>query len=147
VPQSSGLSTGAKAGIGAGLGVAALFAVALLLWFCVLRRREAMLSQKADSNPDPGPAMSQVSGSAGPKAPSQAADYFGPAAVAGPFTSGHASTVTSPGGHAVPLSPQGPGDIQVPVEIDSRGHSAATSPGNFEYVKTAGVTEHAVELP
>lgn len=148
VPQSSGLSTGAKAGIGAGLGVAALMSIGLFLWFCVLHRRHARLSQKSDSNPEPGQAMSQVSGSAAPKAPSQAADYFGPAAVAGPFTSDPTSAVTSPGGGGgVPISPQSPGDIQIPVEIDSRGHSNATSPGNFEYLKPPGTTEHAVELP
>lgn len=148
VPQgSSGLSTGAKAGIGAGLGVAALVVVGLLLWFCVLHRRQARLSQASGS--DPGPAMSQASGSAAPKAPNQqAADYFGPAAIAGPFTSDHTSAVTSPGtDRGVPVSPQSPGDIQVPVEIDSRGHSNATSPGNFEYLKSPGVTEHPVELP
>jgi len=148
VPQSSGLSTGAKAGIGAGLGVAALMAIGLLLWFCVLHRRHARLSQKADSNPGPGPAMSQASGSAAPKASSQqAGDYFGPSAVAGPYTTDPSSPVTSPGGgSAVPLSPQSPGDIQVPVEIDSRGHSTATSPGNFEYLKAPAQTE-AFELP
>jgi len=148
VPQSSGLSTGAKAGIGAGLGVTACLAIGLLFWFCVLHRRQARLSQKSDSEPEPRPAMSQASGTAAPKAPSQAADYFGPAAVAGPFTADPTSAVTSPGsGRGVPLSPQSPGDIQVPVEIDSRGHSNATSPGNFEYLKTPGLTEHAVELP
>jgi hypothetical protein len=49
----------------------------------------------------------------------QAADYFGPMAVAGPFTSDLTSSVTSPG-RGVPMIPQSPGDIQVPVEIDSR---------------------------
>jgi hypothetical protein len=150
VPQSSGgLSTGAKAGIGAGLGVAALVVICLVLWFCVLHRRQARLSQASGSQE---PAMSQVSGSAAPKPPSQQADYFGPAAVAGPFTSDPTSPVTSPGsGIGVPLSPQSPGDIQVPVEIDSRAHSQsqsnATSPGNFEYLKPPGATEYAVELP
>jgi hypothetical protein len=147
-PQSSGLSTGAKAGIGAGLGVAACMGIGILLWFIVLHRREARLSQKADSNPGPDPAMSQVSGSAAPKAASQqAGDYFGPSAVAGPYTTDPTSPVTSPGsGRGVPLSPQGPGDIQVPVEIDSRGHSTATSPGNLEYLKAPEQTQ-AYELP
>jgi hypothetical protein len=96
--------------------------------------------------------MSQASGSAAPMARratgQQAADYFGPAAIAGPYTSDHTSAVTSPAtDRGVPVSPQSPGDIQVPVEIDSRGHSTATSPGNFEYWKSPKVTEPPVELP
>jgi hypothetical protein len=49
----------------------------------------------------------------------QAVDYFGPTAVVGPFTLDLTSPVTSPG-RGVPVIPQSPGDIQVPVEIDSR---------------------------
>ena len=49
----------------------------------------------------------------------QAADYFSPTAVAGPFTSDLTSPVTSPG-IGVPMIPPSPGDIQVPVELDSR---------------------------
>ena len=37
--SSSGLSTGAKAGIGAGVGVAGLALIVGLIWFCVKRRR------------------------------------------------------------------------------------------------------------
>jgi len=152
VPQSSsGLSTGAKAGIGAGLAVVACLVAGLLLWFCVLHRRQAAM-QSTESGSNPRPAMSQASGSAAPMARratgQQAADYFGPAAIAGPYTSDHTSAVTSPAtDRGVPVSPQSPGDIQVPVEIDSRGHSTATSPGNFEYWKSPKVTEPPVELP
>lgn len=49
-------------------------------------------------------------------------DYFGPDAVAGPFTetTGVTSFDTSPGQtRAVPTRPDGPGDIAAPVEIDS----------------------------
>ncbi len=146
-PQSSGLSTGAKVGIGAGLAVGACLVVGLLLWFCVVHRRHARQSQEGSSVQD----MSQVSGAPRPQG-QQAADYFGPAAVAGPFTSDPASPVTSPGsGGGVPITPRSPGDIQVPVEIDSRSHSNtqsnATSPGNFEYLKSPGATEYPVELP
>jgi hypothetical protein len=49
----------------------------------------------------------------------QAADYFGPTVIVEPFTSDLTSSVTSPG-RGVPVIPQSPGDIQVPVEIDSR---------------------------
>lgn len=57
------------------------------------------------------------------------ADYFGPNAVAGPFTEtdtvgGSQGVTDSPGGRnadrAVPMSPQSPDDITAPVEIDSR---------------------------
>lgn len=37
--DEGGLSTGAKAGIGAGAGVAGLLAIAALIWFCVKKRR------------------------------------------------------------------------------------------------------------
>lgn len=146
VAQSSGLSTGAKAGIGAGLAVGALLVLGLLLWFCVIHRRHARKSQEGSSQL----AMSQASGSAAPKPPGQqAGDYFGPAALAGPFTSDPTSPVTSPGsGRGVPLSPQSPGDIQVSVEIDSRGHlNTPTSPGNFEYLKSPGTAVYPAELP
>lgn len=149
VSKSSGLSTGAKAGIGAGLAVGALFVIGGFLWFCVVHRRHARERETASEVP----AMSQVSGSAAPKPPGQhGSDYFGPAAVAGPFTSDHTSHVTSPGsGIGVPISPQSPGDFQIPVEIDSRGHSntqsTATTPGNFVDSKGPGTAEYPVELP
>lgn len=54
--------------------------------------------------------------------PGLAADYFGPAAVPGPFTVA-SNTASSPGhlsqDRAVPTDPHGPDDIAVPVEIDS----------------------------
>lgn len=149
--QSSGLSTGAKAGIGAGLGVAALLVISLLLWFCIIHRRHARQSQAAPSSTQ---AMSQVSGSEAMKPPApdrQAADYFGPAATAGPFTSDLVSPMSPGSIGGVPLSPQSPGDIQVPVEIDSRAHSNtqsnATSPGYSEYMRSPGAAEQPVELP
>lgn len=146
--DSDGLSTGAKAGIGAGLAVGACVAVGALLWFCMIHRRHAKLMQEESS----GPAMSQLETSAIPRPPDQQpADYFGPAAVNGPFTSDPTSP-TSPGSCiGVPISPQSPRDFQIPVEIDSRGHSQTnsnvTSPGNFEYLKSPGTTENPVELP
>ena len=148
VAQSSGLSTGAKAGIGAGLAVGALLVLGLLLWFCVIHRRHARQNQGGSSQL----AMSQASGSAAQKPPGrQAGDYFGQAALAGPFTLDPTSPVSPGSGRGVPLSPQSPGDIQVPVEIDSRGHlntqSDVTSPGNFEYLKSPGTAECPIELP
>ncbi|KAF8863487.1 hypothetical protein BDZ45DRAFT_101685 [Acephala macrosclerotiorum] len=143
---SSGLSTGAKAGIGAGVAVGALVVISGFLWFCLAHRRRAKQAASV-------PAISQGSES-GTKRPSNGrggSDYFGPTAGHGPFTEPHDSAATSPGNHrGVPVSPQSPGDITVPVEIDSRdsrGHSNVTTPGAFEYVKAPGTTEDPVELP
>ncbi|KAE8452764.1 hypothetical protein EG329_013036 [Mollisiaceae sp. DMI_Dod_QoI] len=141
--SSSGLSTGAKAGIGAGVAVGALVVLSAFLWFCLGQRRRARQAASV-------PAMSQgsESGTKQPSAGQQGSDYFGPPATVGPFTEHHA---TSPGAdRGVPVSPQSPGDITVPVEIgsnDSRGHSNVTTPGAFEYVKAPGTTEDPVELP
>ena len=74
------------------------------------------------------------------------ADYFGPAAVPGPFTeadheggSGARATTASPGGNnpdrAVPGKPHSPDDITAPVEIDSRTmqrNVSDTIAGRFE---------------
>lgn len=144
--SSSGLSIGAKAGVGAGVAVGALVVVSGFLWFCLAHRRRAKRAAAV-------PAMSQGSDS-GAKRPSggrSGSDYFGPAAAVGPFTEHHDSTATSPGARSgVPVSPQSPGDIAIPVEIDSnqsRGHSNVTTPGAFEFKKGSGTTEEPVELP
>jgi hypothetical protein len=52
-----------------------------------------------------------------------AQDYFGPAPAVGPYSDAYStSAVTTPGldRGGVPLQPHEPGDIAVPVEIDSR---------------------------
>ncbi|KAH7350991.1 hypothetical protein BKA65DRAFT_549972 [Rhexocercosporidium sp. MPI-PUGE-AT-0058] len=152
VPKSSGgLSTGAKAGIGAGVAVLACVAVGIFLWFCLAHRRRSRSDQSVTAS---GPEMSQGS-EAGLKRPShgrQASDYFGPTAAPGPFTEGATSPTSpisrSPGGiRGVPMNPQSPGDITTPVEIDSRDHSNVTSPRLFEYSKSGQTTNHPVELP
>jgi len=52
-----------------------------------------------------------------------ATDYFGPDAVAGPYTDlpgqQSGSGVSTPGRGGVPMEPHGPADIVAPVEIDS----------------------------
>jgi len=150
VPKPSpGLSTGAKAGIGAGVAVGACVAVGIFLWFCLAHRKRSRSDQSVVTAS--GPEMSQGS-EAGMKRPSQgrqASDYFGPVAEPGPFTDSPTSpTPRSPGGsRGVPANPQSPGDITTPVEIDSRDHSNVTSPGLFEYSKSARATSHPVELP
>lgn len=156
--KHSGLSTGAKAGIGGGIAGLALLIAGGVLYFCVLQRRAASKREEEESVP----AMSQTSGSkidgskktgsvgtrpSLPPARRQTADYFGPTAMAGPYTD--ASPGTSPGYsyRGVPINPQSPGDIAVPVEIDSRQHSNVNTPGIFEASKKKKMTTEVTELP
>lgn len=150
--KSSGLSTGAKAGIGAGVALGACVVIGGLLWFCVVHRRHARARQSQHESS--APALSQVSGSnANTNRPSPGrglnSDYSGPSAKAGPFTDNVMSPGSSPGtNRGVPLSPDSPGDIAAPVEIDSRDHSNVTSPGYIdEYIKGPNMTEFPIELP
>jgi hypothetical protein len=54
-------------------------------------------------------------------------DYFGPAAVAGPFTGAEGAGMARSGG--VPVSPDQPGDIQPAVEIgEALGRPAPVIP-------------------
>ena len=129
--KSSGLSAGAKAGIGGGIGALALLIAGGVLYFCMLQRRKARHDAEAEESV---PAMSQTSGtrtniSGGTKGRPvplrrQTADYFGPDATAGPYTD--TSPTSSPGYtfRGVPITPQSPGDIAVPVELDSSDHRA-----------------------
>lgn len=86
------------------------------------------------------------------------ADYFGPAAVAGPFTEapedgGDGSPTpgtTPPGGtnrdRAVPRDPHSPDDIAAPVEIDSRARQrnvSDTIAGRFELYGSEVVSPHS----
>lgn len=146
--KHSGLSTGAKAGIGGGIAGVALLVAGGVLYFCIRQRR----NNRAQTETSSTPAMSQKGGSEAQKPPvarRQTADYFGPTATAGPYTEDVVSPSTSPGGRGgVPVSPQSPGDIAAPVEIDSRDHSNVTSPGAFEYLKSGSqVKEYPFELP
>ncbi len=132
--SSGGLSSGVKAGIGAGVAVVALLAIGGLLMFCMAKRRNGAKSrQDSRSAPD----MYQTSPSAGGRKRYQS-DYFGAAAV-GPYTEDPYSPMSphSPGRNmGVPVRPHGPGDITVPVEIDSRTTSNLPSPGtpgDFDY--------------
>ncbi|TVY48499.1 hypothetical protein LOCC1_G001244 [Lachnellula occidentalis] len=148
--EGKGLSTGAKAGIGVGVSLGALFIIAAVMWFFLVHRHRARQSEGA-SGP---PAMSQSSGgrnggpvsrpSAGQTQPS---DYFGPAAESGPFTEDQHSTAMSPGSNrGVPTLPQSPNDIATPVEIDSRSQSYVTAPGVLDSQKK-GPSSPAIELP
>jgi len=144
--SGGGLSSGAKAGIGAGVAVGALVVIGGLLWFCMAQRRRAKQGETEGS--DSVPAMSQDGSKVSrPSNGRQTLDYFGPTAAAGPFSGDHLVSPASPGANSrgVPLTPQSPGDIAVPVEIDSRDHSNVTSPG-VEY-KSPTITTEPVELP
>jgi hypothetical protein len=66
----------------------------------------------------------------------QSPDYFGPIAGASSFSERHLVVPTSPGTNSrgVPLTPQSPGDIAVPLEIASRGIDYAVSHGKTDNV-------------
>jgi hypothetical protein len=137
--SSADLSEGAKAGIAIGAVVGAGAIIGLITWFCIGRRRQRR-RQSASQQSGPvqqgmrldaaqlrnvaDPAMTEYSNSSRPR-PGRGLtqDYFGPAAVAGPYTETVPSTTASPGygpDRAVPTRPQAPGDIAAPVEIDSK---------------------------
>ena len=134
--SGAGLSTGAKAGIAVGLAGGVLLILGVLLCFCVLKRRRMGRDEGQGQGQSEQPVMSQVSnsqaGAGGGGGKRQASDYFGPTASVGPYTETHSPTSPiSPHSlsSGVPLHPQSPGDIAVPVEIDSRTTSNLPSPG------------------
>ncbi|KAB5554778.1 hypothetical protein GE09DRAFT_1287259 [Coniochaeta sp. 2T2.1] len=179
VPQhKDGLATGAKAGIGVGVVVLAGLAVALATYLILRRRRRrssrrtgpgsTTLSAGSASGPPQqqqpqsplrrtglgilsGERLPEMSDSQSPTGlRGLAADYFGPAAVPGPFTEGDAEAgspasvaTTPPGGNnrdrAVPREPHSPDDITAPVEIDSQAKQrdvSETIAGRFELYGT-----------
>lgn len=158
-----GLSTGAKAGIGAGVGLLGAVAICSALWFCMRRRRKESTRttpSQSDATETSGPTgMSQTGRGPGRRRGGAQADYFGPTATAGPYTD-YSSPSSTPFGVGVPLSPDAPGDITAAVEIgNSRDHSTVTSPGemqtpeqqhvivNPELKPVPETVEHRVELP
>ncbi|KAK7908201.1 hypothetical protein PG985_015504 [Apiospora marii] len=149
-----GLSQGAKAGIGVGVALGAAVIIGIVTWFCLRHRRAAAASRRNTPYPSQhgyhsvdqggpqaglGPAggagatdvMSDISGPsrAGPHRTGLVYEYFGPAAVAGPYTQQDGETPHTPRGmwdrfapsapvrRAVPVQPEGPGDIAPPVEL------------------------------
>lgn len=134
--ETQDLSTGAKAGISVGVVVGAGLLIGATTWFC-LRKRRARRSAAASSSERPRPTgvIGAVLGSggrdmsesssvvSGAPLPGIAQDFYGPEPAAGPYTDNIGpSTGTTPGGGrgGVPLVPHSPGDIAVPVEIDSQ---------------------------
>ncbi|KAK8115155.1 hypothetical protein PG999_007224 [Apiospora kogelbergensis] len=162
--NGGGLSQGAKAGIGVGVAVAAAVVIGFVTWFCLRQRRRARRSsayrsqqqqqqqqhrgyQSVNGQQAGGlgiggttEAMSQVSDqrsrTGGPHRTGLVYEYFGPDAVAGPYTQQEEDELwpdaqQPPRGgmwdrfarraaaapRAVPLQPRGPGDIAAPVEL------------------------------
>lgn len=122
--NGGGLSDGAKAGIAVGVVVGAGLIIGLITWLCISkrrRRRQAVTQQSASAGDAPveDANMTEVTASSRlARSRGLTQDYFGPAAVPGPYTE---TVASSPGQrNAVPSQPQAPGDIIAPVEIDSK---------------------------
>ncbi|GKT52596.1 uncharacterized protein ColSpa_12777 [Colletotrichum spaethianum] len=174
---SGGLSTGAKAGIGVGVSVVGFALVGVSAWFCLIRRRRrgTTMSQRSGgaSRVSGGVSGLVVGGGGGSERPGRSAramsevtsgsrptarggltqDYFGPAAVAGPYTETETvvsdGAATTPGrGRGVPLQAHSPSDVVAPVEIDSvgvkrgYGHDVTAVPAERE----AEATQERYEL-
>lgn len=154
------LSDGAKVGIGVGSVVGAGIIIGALTWLCLRKRRDrrqtiqpSELSNVQYDRQDQT-AMTDITAASSRRqqgtAPTR--DYFGPNAVAGPYTTDavERSPGSSPGpDRAVPSRPQQPGDIAHAVEMDSNASpddgrmspASASQPNYF----TAAVPIHAVE--
>lgn len=156
-----GLSQGAKAGIGVGVAVGAAILIGIVTWFCLRHRRKATARRSSgypsqgvyqsvdQAGQQAGPAgagagatdvMSDISGPswAGPHRTGLVYEYFGPAAVAGPYTQQDGETPhmprdvwdpfapSAPTRRAVPVQPDHPGDIAPPVELGDDTHPKAS---------------------
>ncbi|AEO55913.1 hypothetical protein MYCTH_2077114 [Thermothelomyces thermophilus ATCC 42464] len=76
-------------------------------------------------------------------------DYFGPAPAVGPYSETHTSSpVTTPGldRGGVPLQPHEPGDIAVPVEIDSRLKGAEGPPAGLAITPRANAPHESEDV-
>lgn len=164
-----GLSQGAKAGIGVGVAVGAAIIIGIATWFCLRHRRAAATrrstpypSQRGyhsvDQGGQAGPAggagatdvMSDISGPsrAGPHRTGLVYEYFGPAAVAGPYTQQDGETPHTPRGmwdqfapsapvrRAVPVQPENPGDIAPPVELGDENDAQHLDATKVQAAKT-----------
>ncbi|KAI9682156.1 MAG: hypothetical protein M1817_000210 [Caeruleum heppii] len=130
---NAGLSGGAKAGIGVGTTLGIVLLLCLIAGFWLLRRRHHHRHDGTarSSSQARDPATSQVPS---PAPLSAGTDYFASEAQPGPFTHSDAAqasgmtpaygTVGNRG--AVPVRPEGPGDITSPVEM---GQTGMPSPG------------------
>ncbi|TDZ26878.1 hypothetical protein Cob_v000526 [Colletotrichum orbiculare MAFF 240422] len=149
-PDPAGLSSSAKIGIGVGVAVAGCLGVGILAWCCFAKRRQRRSATTAAATSEPRTrAMSEGTMTSRPTALRGATrDYFGPDAVAGPYTetdtvaSDHRAAASSPGHHrGVPLQAHSPSDVVAPVEIDSRvggGHTPRSGGGGEEETMATG---------
>lgn len=125
--QSDGLSQGAKAGIGVGVVVVAAIIIGALTWLGRRESRRSTTYRSSAQTPPPPNAPGDMSEASGPSRPAVhqsglAYDYFGPDAVAGPYTDQDGTAQRTPNllEHGVPVRPRQPSDIAAPVELDSR---------------------------
>ncbi|KXX76505.1 Variant-specific surface protein VSP4A1 [Madurella mycetomatis] len=135
-----GLDPGSKAGIAVGVVVGSGLILGAATWWCLRRRKERRRSEAGSNSHRPRPtgvigrvvgggvemtdATSDVMSRSGRLA-GGTQDYFGPEPAMGPYSETYTtSPVTTPGLErergGVPVQPHEPGDIAVPVEIDSR---------------------------
>lgn len=131
-----GLSQAARAGVGAGVAIAAALVIGAVTWFCIRRRRRALTDGTrtrtgGGRTPAPGGGNDAATNAEGTMSETSVVparsrlhrhgmvyEYLGPTAVAGPYTD-HDTPVRAPETHdrGVPGVPDGPGDISRPVEI------------------------------
>lgn len=150
------LGAGAKAGISVGVIVVAGLVIGGVTYFCLRKRRRRSEMGSGSVRPAvvPGAVIGSGGGGGGRDMsdlnsdvysrpgglPGVAQDYFGPEPQMGPYSDAphdELSPGTTPGvgeRGGVPVVPHGPGDIAVPVEIDSGvpgpGSSPSPQPGS-----------------
>lgn len=120
--DDGGLSTGAKAGIGAGVGVVGLLAIAGLAWFCIRRRRRG---PKADPDGLAGASEVPVGGPVGGTPPMSHQGSTHHAAAAG---------LLAPGGRGAPTKPS-PEGYRGTAMGDGRAGYAKPSPYGAAYTQ------------
>ncbi|KAM3076245.1 hypothetical protein ACMFMG_006247 [Clarireedia jacksonii] len=176
-----GLSTGAKAGIGIGVAGGVLLLLGLGIWYVKLHRRRAAENQRYLDEMAENSTIAHSHSVAESKRPSAGgkggSDYFSQGKrKMGPYEEGTGTGMVDMGvgmssegrmhgqgqsrERGVPLTPQSPNDIVVPVEIDSTGTSPGweglgrgrnqTMNGDLEgnrMVNDQGRSTHVAELP
>ncbi|OTA96477.1 hypothetical protein M434DRAFT_27887 [Hypoxylon sp. CO27-5] len=183
VVDTGGLSQGARVGIGVGVAVGAAIVIGAITWFWISRRRKAKSATVTGSGPDGQQMADELrepfmrgtnteittpSSRMGFRPPLHetglAYGYYGPDAVAGPFTDSstlggsdprssprNVNRATLPAtGHPNDPYPNNPSDIMRPVELDAQARAARAEAGesgvgagedNHNSTKDASITE------